>query len=60
MKDKCFFCKKVRSGKWALLFSPPVISGRTAGDGVWKRHVCPTCYEKIVGPVICAADGKEI
>jgi len=48
MKDKCKLCDKVRRGKWALLFSPPIISGRTMGSGVWKHHICPSCYEGIL------------
>jgi hypothetical protein len=48
LKDKCFACKKVRTGKWALLFGPPAISGGTMGDGVWKLHMCPDCYRSLI------------
>lgn len=46
MKDKCFFCNKKRTGRWALLFSPPVKDSK--GSVVWKFHVCPKCYKQLM------------
>lgn len=41
-KDVCGFCRKERTGKWALLFSAP-----DKDDKVQKGHVCPECEDKL-------------
>jgi len=51
-KDKCFFCNKTRTGKWALLFGPPkpafVPEVNGPSEITTKLHICPKCYIKIL------------
>jgi hypothetical protein len=47
-KDKCFKCGKVRTGPWALLFSPPHESKRDGSFVCFKKHICLTCYQIII------------
>lgn len=45
MKEKCHICKKVRSGKWALMFGvPKVLNGV---EYTMKFHLCPDCFKRI-------------
>ena len=52
IKDKCFFCNKKRTGKWALLFGPPLNAFapglEISHEVARKLHICPKCYIKIL------------
>jgi hypothetical protein len=59
MKERCIFCGKVRIGKWALLFSPPIkLSPLSEIEHTQKSHVCPACYFKIYNKNYKSLEGK--